>query len=298
MIKYSAVLNVYKREKNLKNQIERLINQSIAPSEILIWNNGNKKVNISQIKKHYNVPIVYSECDENLGVWARFAFALNAKYDYILLLDDDILPGLKWVENCYTHFEKREGLYGTRGVLFLSENRYTPFSHYGWRNLNEELVEVDIIGHSWFLKREWLTKYWGTAKLQDNLSLAGEDMQLSFAIQSQLGLGSYVPPHPANNPELWGNVPDDKNLCEDENAISLSEGAFMRFDKALQNLRARGFRSVRSRSSELNFPKEPLMNTNIFRKPFLARWIKRHPLQHRILKSVVTFLRKKMRIHL
>jgi hypothetical protein len=33
----------------------------------------------------------------NFGVWARFAFALNATTKYVCVFDDDTLPGKKWL---------------------------------------------------------------------------------------------------------------------------------------------------------------------------------------------------------
>ena len=36
----------------------------------------------------------------NYGVWARFAYALNARTDYVCVLDDDTIPGNRWLGNC------------------------------------------------------------------------------------------------------------------------------------------------------------------------------------------------------
>ena len=298
MLKYTAILNVFQRDKNLVTQIEHLNDQSFKPSEILIWNNGNKNVDLTSLQAATKIPITLSQCSENLGVWARFAFALNSRYKFILLLDDDILPGKRWVENCYENFLQVEGLYGTRGVSFLSSNRYTPFEHVGWRNPNNERCEVDIIGHSWFFKREWLTAYWELADIESYSPLAGEDMQMSFAIQKKYGLGSYVPPHPEHDKEMWGNILLDNQLSEDEHAISLADGAFLRFDAALQKLNHKGFQIKAQRNDNIANSNVPIVNTNALRKTRLARWIKAEPNRHKFFHKIVLFLRKKLKIHL
>jgi hypothetical protein len=39
-------------------------------------------------------------CNRNLGVWSRFAYALNAKTKYVCVFDDDTIPGNNWLKNC------------------------------------------------------------------------------------------------------------------------------------------------------------------------------------------------------
>ena len=69
------------------------LNPTIPPKEIFIWHNFG--VELPQI----NDPCVtISSCSSNLGVWARFAYALNCKSDYICIFDDDAIPGRKWFE--------------------------------------------------------------------------------------------------------------------------------------------------------------------------------------------------------
>ena len=77
-------------------------------------------------------------CNTNFGVWARFAFALNALGTYVCIFDDDTIPGRKWLENCLTESKKQRGLYGTRGICFGSRETY-----YGGN------VNFNVVVHDW-----------------------------------------------------------------------------------------------------------------------------------------------------
>jgi hypothetical protein len=82
------------------------------------------------------------------------------------------------------------------------------FEHYirfGWPHNNKNVQEVDWTGHSWFFEKEWLSTYW--RELPDpKYKTCGEDMHFSYMIQKYLGLKSYVPPHPADDKEMWGSI--------------------------------------------------------------------------------------------
>ncbi len=52
--------------------------------------------------------------------------------------------------------EKQEGLYVTIGILMDDAEKY-PYSNYcrtGWDGNNNEKLEVDFGGHSWFFKKD------------------------------------------------------------------------------------------------------------------------------------------------
>ena len=123
----------------------------------------------------------------------------------------------------------------------MSPKRYHPFEHYGWGNPNEETIQVDIVGHAWFFRREHLAIFWSEMPPQDASKIAGEDIHFSYMLQ-KFGLGTYVPPHPQDDLSLWGSLPEyGKKIGTDENAISSNQMALSRFDVALQYYTNKGF---------------------------------------------------------
>ena len=103
----TAIINGYKRANNVDHIVLSLLNQSCRPQDIFIWWNDKeefKKARYARFCKN----IV---SDENLGVWARFTFALNSSTEFIVVFDDDTIPGHRWIENCLNH--SHLGLLGT-----------------------------------------------------------------------------------------------------------------------------------------------------------------------------------------
>ena len=143
---------------------------------------------------------VVTTSNANFGVWARFAYALNAQTEYICVLDDDTVPGSKWLENCVNTIKQTEGLLGAIGVVF-KDHDYINYDRHGWAAPNEKTVPVDIVGHSWFFKREWLGEFWREAPIPES-RICGEDMHFSYTLQKYLNLNTYVPPHQVNNKSL------------------------------------------------------------------------------------------------
>lgn len=92
----TAILNGYKRPQFLQEQVDAINNQTIKPVEIMLWQNNTEGFDSELTSK-----LTTASSNKNLGVWARFAFALNAKTEYICIFDDDTIPevlcGLKIV---------------------------------------------------------------------------------------------------------------------------------------------------------------------------------------------------------
>ena len=149
-------MNGYRRPHTLKAQMAALGQQTVPPESVMFWQNkdSDEKFDYSLLQG-----CIVTVSNANFGVWARFAYALNATTQYVCVLDDDTIPGSKWLENCLDTIEKQEGLLGAIGVIFKDEN-YINYDRHGWANPNEEIKQVDIVGHSWFFKREWLGAFW------------------------------------------------------------------------------------------------------------------------------------------
>lgn len=203
----TAILNGYKRPDFLSEQINAINNQTIKPADIMMWKNGDTPFPQNLLNN-----LTTASCNKNLGVWARFAYALNARTEYVCIFDDDTIPGNKWFENCINTIQTHEGLLGTIGVIFYTTTNYHGY-RVGWDNINNPTPQmVDIVGHAWFFKREWLSTYWRELPSVDffnsinNNFICGEDLHFSFMLQKYLGLNTYVPPHPMEDKSLWGST--------------------------------------------------------------------------------------------
>lgn len=291
--KIAVVLNAFKRTKYLPLQIEAIEGQTIKPDSIFVWHNFGENIP-DEVKEK----CIIAECSENLGVWARFAYALNIDADYICVFDDDTIPGNRWFENCLKTMSTHEGLLGTRGLRFLSGKRYHPFESYGWGqgDSNEEIQQVDIVGHAWFFKREWLSAFWGELPPTDASKIAGEDIHFSYTLQKYRGIPTYVPPHPQNDKSLWGSLPEyGEKLGTDEAAISSSQTALNRFDIALQYYVRNGFQLCLTLNERLK--KGVVVGSGVRTNKLVRNLTNRYPKLKSLGKRVLALL-SKFRIHI
>jgi hypothetical protein len=236
----TVVLNGFKRPQNLRTQVDAINQQTTRAQTVMLWQNHG-----TEFDEDITSALIYSKNNYNFGVWARFAFALNARTEYVCVFDDDTIPGKKWLSNCLETMSAVDGLLGTIGVVFLNGSSYSPHVRVGWSSPNEKTERVDIVGHSWFFRREWLSYFWRELPPIESSPLVGEDIHFSAMLQRHAGIGTYVPPHPPNDFEMWGSLPNHADrLGTDGASISMGEGNLGRMDSALKYEIARGFRPI------------------------------------------------------
>ena len=242
----TVILNGYRRPHVLKEQYSAIMEQTIKPAEVFFWQ--NKAPYQTFFDKSVTDKCVSFIGNSNLGVWARFAYALMAKTKYVCVFDDDTIPGNRWIENCILSNKQKRGLHGTIGVVFDSDAGYAgPYHRIGWDGPNEEIGEADIVGHSWFFEKELLTTFW--RELPDpKFDRAGEDIHFSYMLQKYAGLGTYVPPHPKDDKSLWGSLPDKAmKYGVDAAAISIDPSGLQRMNEYVMLSKTGGYKFVKDR---------------------------------------------------
>jgi len=243
MKKVTYVLNTWQRPHTLNDQAKAISDQTVKCDELMIWQNKPNKKEDSFIIQDDSNGLKVSHNNYNYGVWARFAFALNAKSDYICLLDDDTIPGRKWTENCINCIENEQnGLYLTNGITF-NDLDYKSYINDGLHNPNEKTKRVDTGGHAWFFHRDLLSAFWRETGPPLN-NICGEDIHFSYSIQKYLGLNTYVPPHPKDDLEMWGSRLElAMRYGVDNNAISVNSNG-IDFGLSLKHYYNKGFKLI------------------------------------------------------
>lgn len=240
--KITALINCYKRWKSLPLQIKAIEEQTLQPCEICLWVNASEEFKNFDKKIFNSYKTVLS--NYNYGVWSRFAHALNAQGDYVCVFDDDTIPGSMWFENCMNEMQKREGLYGTRGLIFKDQNYFGYIADVGWHSANSTTTQVDIVGHSWFFPKHYLSAFW-REPCNFHSNFCGEDIHFSYTIQKYLNAGTYVPPHPKENLKMWGSIPQyGMHFGVDSNALSHQDQVNTDFKVSLNNYYNKGFKLI------------------------------------------------------
>ena len=248
----TAVLNVFRRPHVLREQIAALKAQTHPPAEIIIWKDAS--VDAAPVEPDVwdevraDPAVMIVECNKNRGVWPRFAGALLANTEYVSVIDDDTIPGPKWFYNCLDTMRRVNGLLGTVGIIFhKNPTCYNSFGpRIGWDGPSFDIREVDMVCHSWFLRRAWLPELFKIVPDYKMMFRAGEDMGLSFALQ-KIGIKTYVPAHPPGDYDMFGSLPDKARRYGTEDVAISVAGTSDQFDPMFHFYKKRGFQFLLDR---------------------------------------------------
>ena len=240
----TVILNCYRRPYNLKMQVEAIRSQSVKPRQIWLW------INYHEDNKDFDpttlgVDRVFKN-DYNWKFYGRFAASLLADTKYVALYDDDTIPGKNWHKNCLETMKTHEGILGSAGII-LKSKQYVNHDRCGWPTNNEDITEVDLVGHSWFFKREWLRYLWQEKPVTwDN----GEDIQFGFMAKIHGNIPTYCPPHPKDDKSLHGSILGNElgidNKATSTNSAVSHQQFFSERDQCVQEGLKKGWKTVRS----------------------------------------------------
>ena len=242
--KISVILTAWLRPQYLEEQVERLLSQTIPPHDITLWYNAPPKrfgfVERKQLIRFKNDQYVKKIiCDYNFGIIPRFTLASCMEGDYVCIFDDDTMPGESWFENCMNYVDSNKVLCGTIGLRYLSKTELkTEKPRMGWEGMNRDIEFVDLVGHSWFFRREWAKYFWDEEPISRTF---GEDIHFCAMLQRH-GIRSACPPHPQNNKSLWGSVKPERGV--DKVAISCSSDKSMEFWQVVKHEFERGYKPI------------------------------------------------------
>jgi len=239
----TVILNSYRRPYNLKMQIKAIREQSKAPTQIWLWVNKHED-NIDFNYDSLGIDRIFKN-DYNWKFYGRFAAALLADTEFVAVFDDDTIPGSNWFDNCIKTMKSNEGILGSAGVT-LNDSVYMHHNRCGWPSQNDETTRVDLVGHAWFFRREWLQYLWREKPTTwDN----GEDIQFSYLAQKYGDIQTYCPPHPSvdrsQHGSILGNELGIDNKATSTNSAVSHEQFFSERDVCVQAAIRGGWRTVK-----------------------------------------------------
>ncbi len=176
-----AVLTAYKRDY-FTQQINALLSQTTTVDKIVILNNGN--LSLFHLKDTFGDKISLINSELNTKFWGRFAVANLFNTEYVLMLDDDTIPGSQWVENCLRLCNEKNCIVtgngrSTRNLNNLGDNGYVA-----------EDTKIGFGGHSWFFRKEWLKYFISFKPLNYN---TGEDITFSALCKINGNIETWIP---------------------------------------------------------------------------------------------------------
>ncbi|KAF3337856.1 Glycosyl transferase family 2 [Carex littledalei] len=219
--KITVVLNHFKR-KTLCAQLDSLLNQTLPFHHVWVISFGSpNELSLKRIVDSYNHSrISFISSSYDFKYYGRFQMALQTEADFVYILDDDMIPGMKMLE-ILAHVggtEKyRNSVLGSIGrILPFRQKDFTFPSYRKFRSKEaglylpdpayditvERIVQVDFLSSSWFLSAD-LVK---TLFIETPFTfMTGEDLHLSYQLQKYRNAGSFVLPVDPNDKETWGD---------------------------------------------------------------------------------------------
>lgn len=196
----TVLINGFLRLDNIKLMVEALRNQTIQPNKIIVY--------YTKPTKDFIVPFIdnvdFIVAEEDHGLPSRFAIGLITKTNYLCIMDDDMVPGNKWLEICLDLIKKENAVicgYGMKYNNSMSDLNARRFGDHG--ESNEKPEQVDVGGHSWFMKKEWLKYFWMEDPIDWKVS---DDIHFAYTLKKYGNLKIIVSPHPVSDKTIWSNT--------------------------------------------------------------------------------------------
>lgn len=240
--KISVILTAYRRPHLLEEQVQRVLDQTVPPHEVVLWYNQPPEF-LGLMRRRQKLDFRNAQsvrkivCDHNFGIVPRFLMASCMEGEYVCIFDDDTMPGRKWFENCLRHVDAERAMCGTIGLRFTSDSEpKTEKPRMGWEGCNDRFEFVDLVGHSWFFRRDWAHYF---LEEEPVIRSFGEDFHFCAMLQRH-GIRVGCPPHPRADPELWGSLKG--HLGVDNVAISRVSDRTAEYTRVLRHEVSHGYR--------------------------------------------------------
>ena len=249
----AVILTAWKR--NYFNRIiPAIVNQSIKPTVIFVYQN-KEFIDLKSICLKHGIELISSTYD--FKFYGRFSIPILLGTKYCLVLDDDIIPGSRWIENCMRAHKEHNAIIGGAGRV-IKQVEPTP-GRIGDCPPVEKDTEVDIIIHSYFFKTDWARYIWFD-KIPDFTN--GEDIHFSVACRLHGGIKAVIPKQPEGSKDLWCTL--DPKLAEDDFAAWRKQGHDQVRKKLIKLWLAKGWRPI-------NYYKFPIYRLKRYLRKYLAK---------------------------
>ncbi|CAB1115055.1 unnamed protein product [Ectocarpus sp. CCAP 1310/34] len=218
--KVTVILNLFMREV-LTEQLDSLFAQTTASHIAEVWvcvfsaPAQDYALRVVKESKYKNVRLVVS--DFNFKFYGRFQMALTAPTDFVWLVDDDMIPGNKYLGQLM-HAAGTEllgsSLLGSIGRVLPRPGRdmslvsYRKWGSHGGMYMpdyywdQDNAVPVDYLCSQWFLRPEWLQHMWSERPMTFE---TGEDFHVSHTLRKYANIGTYVMPFNSDDEETKGS---------------------------------------------------------------------------------------------
>lgn len=199
MKQVTTVLSVVNRLEYFDSQIDAIESQTIDSDIFVIWRNA------AEYTRSYPSIIYKNETQHFNSLYGRFYNSLHIKTPYTFIVDDDILPGQKYIEKCIDFSKKHndEVVIATMGINFKTNTTsYDPRERISPDVFLKEPKKVDMGGQGWFMKTQHLQHFLYDSIFNEN---SGEDLHYSYCLFKNK-VPIYILDKDVSIPEGWQDL--------------------------------------------------------------------------------------------
>lgn len=186
VVDLTVLLTVFKR-KTLPLQLEALAKQTVQPRSIVVYHDMDHRRIPKRRLIRQGIEVV--ENSANTKFHGRFAHLINANTEWVTVLDDDIIPGERCLENYLGQAERLDAIVGGMGRVARTNPHKEQLMQPNDVGIRPEPVLVDFVGHMWLFRKRQLFDMFSVPPVT---YATGEDMHLCFSSKLRSGVPSYA----------------------------------------------------------------------------------------------------------
>ncbi len=209
----TVILTCFERPNMLRHQLTALKAQTFMPKHIVVWVNAGAIGHDETALSGRDLQVI--RANVNYGPWVRFTMASEIasqnQSKYLCILDDDTVPGPKWIQACVERLEQAEAnpeestyCIAAAGEIFRSDDPNDRIS-IGPERQGPDEHDVDVGRQGWFFPTRLLEAFQSHPRLGDGR--IGWGLHFSAALQ-KAGVFTLVLPYEHGNHDRWGITTD------------------------------------------------------------------------------------------
>ena len=162
-MKVSLVITTYNRPDALRFVLQSITSQSVLPNEIIIADDGSKnstKKCTDEFKKKSSIPLIHSwQEDKGFRVArSRNKAIAKSKFDYIILIDGDVVLHDKFIEDHLKHAQMGFFVQGSRVLLNERATKEVLSNNFNFSFFSRGLKNRKNLIYSVFLSRIFISR--------------------------------------------------------------------------------------------------------------------------------------------
>lgn len=198
----TVVLSQHARPQHLETQLRALRASSVQPHAMFCWVNPAGV----PLDDRMLAGILTVRASKDMGPWCRWRMAAEADTKYVLVIDDDCIPGTDWLkaalDRIHAAEQRDEHIIVCAGGLLFTEDRFDAIFPAGPEAPRLEEQAVDVGRGAWLFAAKHIEDFNAFPRMTPD-GLLSQPLHFAAALQHE-GVTQVVLPYPPGDRACWG----------------------------------------------------------------------------------------------